>query len=268
MHTETITKLMAAYYNSSDAYLAHLAREESSARYNWAGYVKFATKFIKDGDKVLELGSGIGTSATLIAGTRKIDLIATDISAKFIKFAKARNKNQHNRRIHFERQDCTQLSYADETFDAVTSMGMLEHIPTPLKALDEMARVLKKNGTLIIVFPNWLSWFKLLKATFNFKEHGYFTRTRLEMLPWLLKSFYYFFQKHISPHPIFRQPNLTTRELQGYHSDEDMVYLAHPFDVKRYLEKKGCKVIKIAADTFRFSFIPSIAPYGGIVATK
>ncbi len=265
MHTETLTKLMAAYYNSSDAYLAHLSCEESSADYNWAGYVKFAARFIKEDDKVLELGSGIGTSATLIAGMKNIDLTATDISEKFIKFAIARNKNPH---IRFERQNCTRLTYADETFDVVTSMGLLEHIPTPFKALDEMIRVLKKNGTLIIVFPNWLSWFKLLKATFNFKSHDYFTRTRLEMLPWLLKSFYYFFQKCVNPKPIYRQPTLTAKDVHGYHSDEDMVYLAHPFDVKRYLQKKGCKVTRTVADTFRFSLIPALAPYGGVVATK
>ncbi len=256
---------MRAYYNNSDAYLAHLAKEESSERYNWAGYVKFTVRFIKDGDRVLELGSGIGTSAELIVKMRKIKLTATDVSEKFIKFAKARNKKQN---IRFERQDCTKLPYADETFDAVTSMGVLEHIPEPFIALDEMVRVLKKKGTLIAVFPNWLSPLKLLKATFNFKEHEHFTSTRLEMLPWLLKSLYYLFQKHINPKPILRKPNLTAIHTEGYHSDQDMVYLAHPLDVKRYLERKGCKVTKTSADTFRFSFIPDLAPYGGVVATK
>ena len=147
-------------------------------------------------------------------------------------------------------------------------MGTLEHVAEPLKALDEMVRVLKKNGTLVIVFPNWFSWFKILKATFTFNEKEYFTNKRLEMLPWLAKAAYYFFQKHVNPKPVFRQPKLTAAKLQSYHCDEDMVYIAHPLEVKQYLQRKGCVVKKIAADTYRFSFIPSLAPYAGIVAYK
>ncbi len=260
-----ISSEMEDYYNTSEAYLEHLAQEKGSDEYNWAGYVRFATRYIKDGDNVLELGCGIGTSAALLANARKIRLTATDISGKFIRFAKAKNRNG---RIRFEQQDCTNLTYKDNTFDVVTSMGMLEHVPKPLRAIDEMVRVLKNNGTLIIVFPNWFSWFKILKAMLNFKKHEYFTNTRIGMLPWLLRSAYYFLQKRINPQPVFRKPKLTTRKLQGYHCDEDMVYIAHPFDVRHHLEKKGCVVRKLAADTYRFSFAASLAPYGGIVAVK
>lgn len=262
-----LQKEMKRYYNISDSYLEHLKEEQESEKFNWKGYVKFATRYIKDGDKVLELGSGIGTAAIILKRIKKIDLTATDISGKFIKFAK---KKKAGSQVHFEVQDSARLTYKDNTFDVVTSMGMLEHTLNPKSSIDEMLRVLKRNGRLIIVFPNWFSWFKILKTLLNFRKREYFENNRPEMLVWLFKSFYYFIQKRISPKPIFRKPNLKLKvdKLKYYHNDEDMTYIAHPLDVKHYLLKKGCKVEKIAADTFRFSFIPTLAPYGGIVAIK
>jgi 2-polyprenyl-3-methyl-5-hydroxy-6-metoxy-1,4-benzoquinol methylase len=264
---ERIYHKMKSYYNNSNAYLNHLQQEETSKNYNWYGYVNFASRFMKEGDKVLELGCGIGTGAVVLKSRKNINLTATDLSVKFINFA--RRKYAHTG-ISFEIQDSTQLKYRDATFDVVTSMGMLEHLPSPMRSVDEMLRVLKPHGKLIIVFPNWFSWFKIIKALLNIKKKEYFTNNRREMVLWLLKSFFYFGQKHLNPEPIFRTPNLTSLNAEGpgYHSDEDMVYLAHPLDVKHYLKQKNCLITRISADTFRFSFIPTLAPYGGVVAIK
>ena len=53
--------------------------------------------------------------------------------------------------IHFERQDCTQLSYADNTFDAVTAAFGIRNFADLDKGLSEMCRVLKPGGRLSIV---------------------------------------------------------------------------------------------------------------------
>jgi len=53
--------------------------------------------------------------------------------------------------IHFERQDCTQLSYADNTFDAVTAAFGIRNFADLDKGLSEMCRVLKPGGHLSIV---------------------------------------------------------------------------------------------------------------------
>ena len=41
-----------------------------------------------------------------------------------------------------------------ETFDAVLCTEVLEHVPYPLKTLNELTRLLKKNGKLILTFPS------------------------------------------------------------------------------------------------------------------
>ena len=53
--------------------------------------------------------------------------------------------------ISFEREDCTALSYADNSFDAVTAAFGIRNFANLDKGLAEMCRVLKKGGHLSIV---------------------------------------------------------------------------------------------------------------------
>jgi ubiquinone/menaquinone biosynthesis C-methylase UbiE len=57
--------------------------------------------------------------------------------------------------LRFERQDVCALPYGDGTFDAVTAISMLEHVPDQgdSMAVREMARVLKPGGRLILTTP-------------------------------------------------------------------------------------------------------------------
>ena len=54
--------------------------------------------------------------------------------------------------------DATQLPYAAATFDLVTAIEVLEHLPNPEAALDEIRRVTK--GRIVISTP-WEPWFSL-----------------------------------------------------------------------------------------------------------
>ena len=53
--------------------------------------------------------------------------------------------------IHFEREDCTQLSYPDGSFDAVTAAFGIRNFAHLDQGLREMCRVLKPGGHLSIV---------------------------------------------------------------------------------------------------------------------
>ena len=43
----------------------------------------------------------------------------------------------------------------DASFDAVLCTEVLEHVPDPIRALDEMARLLRPGGIFIITAPFW-----------------------------------------------------------------------------------------------------------------
>ena len=53
--------------------------------------------------------------------------------------------------ISFEKEDCLSLSFADETFDAVTAAFGIRNFQDLDRGLTEMCRVLRKGGHLSIV---------------------------------------------------------------------------------------------------------------------
>lgn len=56
--------------------------------------------------------------------------------------------------IDYRREDLTALSFETASFDAVICIGVLMHIPDVEKALQELARVLRPGGYLIIAEAN------------------------------------------------------------------------------------------------------------------
>jgi SAM-dependent methyltransferase len=60
-------------------------------------------------------------------------------------------------RAHFIVGDATELKFPDCSFDAVTCLGVIEKVQAYDAAVNEMVRVLKPGGTLLIAFPNQLS---------------------------------------------------------------------------------------------------------------
>jgi ubiquinone/menaquinone biosynthesis C-methylase UbiE len=99
---------------------------------------------------VLELATGPGMIAKHIAPSAK-SVTATDFASKMIETAK---KGSVPDNVSFEVADATNLRYQNDSFDLVVIANALHIIPEPEKALAEIDRVLKANGTLIA--PNFI----------------------------------------------------------------------------------------------------------------
>ena len=94
---------------------------------------------------VLELATGTGLIAKhIVSAAAHIE--ATDASAEMIAEAKRDNRSA---KLHFSVQDMFRLPYAEESFDVVIVSNALHIVPQPEKALQEIKRVLKDDGTLI-----------------------------------------------------------------------------------------------------------------------
>jgi SAM-dependent methyltransferase len=53
------------------------------------------------------------------------------------------------------RGDATQLPFEDNTFDAIVTSEVLEHIQNDVTAIAEFHRVLKPGGSLAVTVPTW-----------------------------------------------------------------------------------------------------------------
>ena len=94
---------------------------------------------------VLELATGTGLIAKHIVNAAA-HIEATDASPEMIAEAK---RDTRSAKLHFSVQDMFRLPYANQSFNVVIVSNALHIVPQPKKALQEIKRVLKDDGTLI-----------------------------------------------------------------------------------------------------------------------
>jgi demethylmenaquinone methyltransferase/2-methoxy-6-polyprenyl-1,4-benzoquinol methylase len=96
------------------------------------------------GQRVLDLAAGTGTSSEPYADAG-VTVIACDFSLGMLRVGKRRRPD-----IDFIAGDATELPFADHSFDAVTISFGLRNVHRPQLALEEMLRVAKPGGKLVI----------------------------------------------------------------------------------------------------------------------
>jgi SAM-dependent methyltransferase len=117
---------------------------------------------LKRDEIAIDIGCGVGTFTYRMAlkGGKAIGL---DYSLASLKVAKslAEEKFRGNPKIHFIAADATRLPFQDSSADVIVAADFIEHIDDKSKEilLDESARVLGKNGRMIIFTPNKLREF-------------------------------------------------------------------------------------------------------------
>lgn len=109
------------------------------------------TNLLQPGDKILEIGCGIGTIVAEL-GKQGYDAVGTDISRVAIEYGRAKYGS-----IRLEVQPAEELPYADGTFDVVLSFDLFEHIACIDRHVGEVHRLLKPGGHYLFETPNKLS---------------------------------------------------------------------------------------------------------------
>ena len=102
---------------------------------------------------LLDIATGTGDFAILSAQILKpTRLIGADISEGMMDIGRQKVKKEGlDQIISFAKEDCLNLSYADDTFDAVTAAFGIRNFADLDKGLQEMCRVMKSGGHLSIV---------------------------------------------------------------------------------------------------------------------
>jgi SAM-dependent methyltransferase len=110
---------------------------------------QFALQFCRE-KRVLDVGCGTGYGASFLAGSAS-SVVGIDVSRQAIRYARKRY-NRHN--LAFLRMNAESLRFADRTFDFILSSENFEHLSNQGANLQEMSRILKDDGTLLLATPN------------------------------------------------------------------------------------------------------------------
>ena len=116
--------------------------------------IRMMDRYIKPGDRILDIGGGPGHYAIHYA-KQGHSVTLLDLSDENVRFAKKKAR-QYGVKIAAEQGDATDLSrFADDSFDTVFLMGPLYHLmneESRILAIEEAKRVLKPGGFMFSSF--------------------------------------------------------------------------------------------------------------------
>jgi len=103
---------------------------------------------VKPGMRILDVGCGSGNFSLKLAHKGAI-VTGIDVSEKMLAIA-AEKANQERVDIKFVQMNSLDLQFPNEHFDAVISMATVEFIPEPQEMIEEMFRVCKRGGPVLV----------------------------------------------------------------------------------------------------------------------
>ena len=104
-------------------------------------------EFIDKNDGVLECACGTGAITEEIAKKCR-QVLATDFAEGMLKRASKKCRKYGN--VSFRQEDITDIKCEDESFDKVVAGNVIHLLPEPEKALNELLRVVRPGGKVII----------------------------------------------------------------------------------------------------------------------
>jgi len=191
--------------------------------------------------KVLDAGCGTGIFSIIFARNGAGNITGIDISEGSLETARSLKDKFNLESTHFQNEDMLKLPFADESFDIVWAWGTVHHTTDPFGAIEELIRVLKKEGSIL------LAVYTKTKLTFL---HEIIRKTLIrtpkkswkflsKVLAVFLAPVVFFFKK--------REKSRKGEKLEELIMDWYFVPIRHhyyPEEIKNFLEEKGFTIEK------------------------
>ncbi len=144
--------------------------------------------------KAIEVGCGEGFSTLRLREMlpSNVELEASEFVAKLVPEAQKRNPT-----VKIIEESIYETTHKDNSFDLIFLLEVLEHLDYPDKALQELARILKPGGFLVLGVPREPMWCMLNMARGKYLAH--FGNTPGHLNHWPTFALKRDVQKHFGP---------------------------------------------------------------------
>ena len=106
---------------------------------------------LESGQRLLDIGSGIGGPARFIANTLDVTVEGIDLTPEFVEAAvEITEMVGMTEQVSFEVGSATSIPFEDDTFDASTMLHVGMNISDKELLFSEMARVTKPDGSIVV----------------------------------------------------------------------------------------------------------------------
>ncbi len=132
-------------------------------------YIELLNSFEKyrNTNKLLDIGCGNG-DFLIIAKEKGWDIYGSEYDLQAVEIATKKGIQMHHGSI-------TQATFANNSFDIITSFEVLEHLNTPVQEIEKINQLLRPNGIAYITTPNYNAMSRLILGkkwtTVEYPEH-------------------------------------------------------------------------------------------------
>lgn len=115
---------------------------------------KLCDKFVNNGDRVLEIGCGVGVIAAHLQNWVKY-YYGSDLSDKALEIAvlACTDRDNGTARIKFVNKTVSELNFLESKFEAIILIDVVEHLENFHTDLQKLSTMLSENGRIIIQCP-------------------------------------------------------------------------------------------------------------------
>ena len=135
----------------------HAKYYDSMTRVNRIEEIKVQAKevsqYITEGDSILEIATGAGYLSIELAKLGNFQITAIDISKDLVEIC-IRNAMNAGADIDFQQGNVSNMSFNENSFNFIICVLAFKKFKEPIKALQEMHRVLKPGGSALIIDLN------------------------------------------------------------------------------------------------------------------
>lgn len=153
----------------ADKYDSWFATPLGAAVDRWEKEVTWSLAKPKQGEKVLDIGTG---TANYLVDLAEMGLDCTGLDIGFHMLFRARAKSLARRlNLKLVAADGDHLPFPDDCFDLVLSITAFEFFPDPARSVQEMIRVCKPGGRIVVgVLNRWSVWAARRRLVSWFRE--------------------------------------------------------------------------------------------------
>ena len=152
----TLAEMGQHYPPEYDSYVDHAVQKRNpllqrAIDYGFNKRCRYVTKRKAQG-KLLDIGCAAGSFLLAMQRQGNWQVQGVEITPAVAQMARERHG------LDVFTGTLEEAHFADASFDAVTMWDVLEHLHDPLAGLQEIHRILKPDGVLVIRVPNLASW--------------------------------------------------------------------------------------------------------------